>query len=122
MKSFKRVQNLEYPMKKYLALVILSLSFNASALTCYGTEPFFGLAIDSTSMSFGFYGAEGLSEKIISTTDARGTKGFAYKVRTKNMSASIITGDCNDGMSDRNYPFHLLLERGNDVFYGCCLK
>lgn len=109
-------------MKNYLALVIFSLSFNASALTCYGTEPFFGLAIDSTSMIFGFYGVGELREKIISKTDAQGTKDFAYKVRTNNMSASIITGDCNDGMSDRNYSFHLLLERGNDVFYGCCNK
>lgn len=110
---------------KYISLLLVLFSMNAFArtnLTCVGTEPFFKAQITARSVDFLLLGVGSVSEEITSKTNARGTNEFAYKVKTPSMSASVITGDCNDGMSDRIYSHHLLLEVGSEVYYGCCSK
>ncbi len=112
-------------MKKYFALICLVFSMSSFAktnLACFGTEPFFSAAVTSDSLYFNLIGDEELEEKIISKTNAQGTREFAFTVKSNNLSVSVITGDCNDGMSDRIYSYHLLLEKGDQVYYGCCNK
>lgn len=112
-------------MKFFMTLALLlvsATSFAKTDLVCFGTEPFFSAGITGDSLGFGLIGEGDLVEPILSKINARGTNEFAFKVKSQNLSATIITGDCNDGMSDRVYNYHILLEKGNEAFYGCCNK
>lgn len=112
-------------MRKFIFSLLVMVSFNSFAsvnLACVGTEPFFRSVVSSQTIHFELLGTQALSQQVLNKTDARGTKDFAFKVSSPNMSANIITGDCNDGMSDRIYNYHLLLEVGREVYYGCCNK
>lgn len=110
-------------MKSLLTIALLVLStasFASNELACFGTEPFFNAKITKGFLGFEVMGDGAVVEPVISKINAQGTNEFAYKVKTKNLNASVITGDCNDGMSDRVYRYHILLEKGNKAYYGCC--
>lgn len=112
-------------MKKYITILCCVFSFTTLAsteLACFGTEPFFSAAVTRDSLYFNLFGEREVEEKILSKINARGTREFAFTVKSRSLSVSVITGDCNDGMSDRIYSYHLLLEKGDQVFYGCCNK
>lgn len=112
-------------MKKIWILSLLALSFSASAQTeysCFGTEPFWGLKMNSKEIAFDIAGENSPKiEKIVSKTSAQGmVETFAFAVKTQNSTATIITGECNDGMSDNIYPLHIFYTTGKSAFYGCC--
>lgn len=110
-------------MKKVFLVLLFLFSLNIfaqSELRCFGTEPFFSASITENTFAFTLIGLDGISLPIESKTNAHGTRDFAYKVKSQGVEASIITGECNDGMSDRVYSHHILIEIGKNIYYGCC--
>lgn len=115
-------------MKKYLMMVgLLMLSGIARAdLKCGGTEPFWSLAIGSSKA---IYENVGEDQKIefgaITQQDAQGLKpGYTRKYTFKNAKttadAVVLKKKCDDGMSDKTYPYTITLTVGKTVLAGCC--
>lgn len=115
-------------MKKLIFLIsLLTLAMSASAmaadLSCSGTEPFWDLKIKGNTVVYnGFFNDETTTtEKIISKTDAAGlAEDFAFVIKTPNASATIVTGECSDGMSETVYEKHIVYKTNDSVLYGCC--
>lgn len=113
-------------MKKFLAISLLmsSLSAMAAEYQCYGTSPFWGAKINSTTLTYGPGGVAPLTEKITAVKNAanRGT-GYVQIIKTNTTSATLINEVCNDsgdGLPDSNSYYHIVLETPNAVLYGCC--
>jgi uncharacterized membrane protein len=112
-------------MKFLASLVILFniSNINANELSCSGTEPFWNADVNSNSVTFNLVGDDSVKvSNIKSITNAAGmSDGYAFVIEAdKNISLSILKGECNDGMSDNIYPFHVILKDSKNVFYGCC--
>lgn len=112
-------------MKKLIALLVLTFSVSSIAgdLSCSGTEPFWGLKIKNGKVVFFSPNNKIITtEKIISKRDAANTSSdFAFVVTTESSAtATVITGECNDGMSDRIYSKHIIYKNNEYVLYGCC--
>ena len=112
-------------MKTIIALLALTLSVSAMAAdySCGGTEPFWDLEIQGNTLTFNKMMDEGTAkpEEILSRVNAHGTgHEFAFVVKTEKSTATIITGECSDGMSDNVYTNHIMLTTGDQVLYGCC--
>ena len=112
-------------MKTTIALILLTLSASsfASEYECFGTEPFWGAKITKTELSIDDFETQSTS-KIMSRETAAGVgEDYAFIVRTKDQTASVIAGECNDGMSDNIYSHHIMIDNvGGRVVYGCCNK
>lgn len=114
-------------MKKQLFAILLAAfatnSFAASNWQCVGTEPFWGATILDTKIVFASPELERPdSSSIVSRQTAAGVgPDFAFVIKTKNLSATVVSGACTDGMSDTEYTHHIVIDRGNTrVLYGCC--
>ena len=112
-------------MKKFITLLALTLSVSAMADTnysCFGTEPFWNFSIQGENATFSM-GDTSVNEQVASITSAEGTpEDFAFLLTTdRGATASIIAGQCNDGMSDNVYTHNILYKSSEgSVFYGCC--
>lgn len=112
-------------MKKLIVLLAMATSFSAMAadLSCGGTEPFWDLEIKGNTVIYNSFFEDDSTtrEAIISKTDGAGlAPDFAYVVKTANATATIITGECSDGMSDTVYEKHIMYTTATSVLYGCC--
>ena len=116
-----------------LTFLLVSFSSIASAdalpaLSCFGTEPFWNLTTSHEgTLTFGNPGS--LESKTLTHTalvNASGTAGgFAFQIEAKStdhyrITLNVIKGECNDGMSDRVYPYNTLVQAEGMVLYGCC--
>ncbi len=106
----------------FLALVLaLSTQSFAAEYSCFGTEPFWGITITEDVLKFDEIIEVKADEVILSKTDAAGTTSdYAFSVETAKTQISVITGECNDGMSDNIYSHHALVKTDSQVLYGCC--
>lgn len=113
-------------MKKLIVLLSLVMSASAMASTdfsCSGTEPFWDLSIKGNEMSYNLFMSDETTktEEVISRQTAIGvSEDYALVVKTATSSATIITGECSDGMSDTIYSNHIIYNSGDAVLYGCC--
>lgn len=112
-------------MKKLIAFIALTVSISTMAgdLSCVGTEPFWGLKMKRDQIIFSSPRIKIITtEKIISKQDAANTNSdFAFVVTTESKAtATIVTGQCNDGMSDNIYSKHIIYKNDDMVLYGCC--
>jgi uncharacterized membrane protein len=113
-------------MKKLILLTTFILSFSAMASTdysCFGTEPFWGLSITGNVMTseLNLENESNKSEEVVSRQTAIGVGlDYVLVVKTATASATIVTGECSDGMSDTIYTNHIVYNSQNTVLYGCC--
>jgi uncharacterized membrane protein len=112
-------------MKKLIALLALTASVSTMAgdLSCGGTEPFWGLEIKGEKVIFSNPYMESVTtEKVTLKQEAANTNSdFAFVLTTESgATATVITGECNDGMSDTIYSKHIIYKNAEDVLYGCC--
>lgn len=111
-------------MKKFIAILILTFSFSALANSnykCFGTEPFWGMELVNNSLTLDLFDEEKITEEVLSRDTAAGlATEFAFIAKTNKSSATIVTGECSDGMSDRIYSHHVVYTDGKVVLYGCC--
>ncbi len=88
-------------------------------VTMLGTEPFWNLAIS---------GEEGLwttpenpsgTRFAITRFAGNGGLGFTGKLSGKPLTATLTPGACNDGMSDRSFPFVATIALDGETLQGC---
>jgi uncharacterized membrane protein len=99
-------------------------------LACRGTEPFWAVDIAGGQAKSKL----AMSEAPEKNWDAsewitpQGSSNWAFAVRlnagdAQGYAAIKEEQACSDGMSDRNYPFYILLiDPAGDVFTGCCAR
>jgi len=89
------------------------------AVTLVGTEPFWNLAIK---------GGEGVwttpdrnpgTAFKVTRFAGNGGLGFSGQLDGKPFTATLTPGTCNDGMSDRRFPFVATIAFGGETFEGC---
>lgn len=89
------------------------------AVNFVGTEPFWSLKVE---------GGEGLwstpdnqpgTRFTIKRFPGNGGLGFTGTLDGKPFTATLTPGDCNDGMSDRSFPFVATIALGGETFEGC---
>lgn len=110
-------------MKVITLFLSLILSFSSLAADirylCTGTEPFWGAVITKDVVSYGsLLNPEEVTEKIISQDLNNNLK----MIRTKNITTLLSEGECSDGMSEKNYGYHIFLQSGSINLNGCCNK
>ena len=105
-----------------LALTLASLSTHAATYNCVGTEPFWNLKVTDKTMTYSNPALEStMTLKVTSVADAVGfTPGFARIIRSKYTRLTLISGACNDGMSDDTFTHHAMFESAEGIFAGCC--
>ncbi|MAF79242.1 MAG: hypothetical protein CME60_13860 [Halobacteriovoraceae bacterium] len=110
-------------MKKMILLVIAAMfSLNTMALSCHGTEPFWGAEITKDLVSLDFIG-EGIKEiPITEVHEAAGfVSGFVTTFSSGGKPVAVTTSNkCNNSMSDHIFPKEVIIFLGETVLYGCC--
>lgn len=121
-------------MKTIIFVALLSaFSTLASAgsvpeLSCFGTEPFWGLSTNAS-------GALSISDPMSDTNktyskttlkNAAGTAdGFAFQIEARDsldnvLKLNVVRSECNDGMSDNIYPYTAMVDVDGSILFGCC--
>ena len=89
-------------------------------LRAVGTEPFWAMEISSTELKFS--GAD-LPERTAAGGPPTMNEGEASWTGTTSdgvsLKATLTTGPCSDGMSDRTYPLTAKVEVGSERYNGC---
>ncbi len=114
-------------LKKFISLLVLTCSFAVVAgsdYACIGTEPFWSLDIGGNKLSLSLpLGDSPMTEEVISRVNAQNTaEDCAFVVKSESITATVLTGQCSDGMSDKVYSNHLVFTIGDSAMYGCCDK
>lgn len=110
-------------------LVALFALFSTPALAdvkgyaCMGTEPFFSLKVQGQNLKLET--PDGLNSQMAVTgpiTPHGVPEGAVavYKSKENDVVVSIVYGKCTDGMSDKEYPYHLVYSKDEHALYGCC--
>ena len=105
-------------------------------LNCAGSEPFWGINIDSTKQTatvenlpaVGGVTKDGVPQaafKIKASGPLAGwmeSKGKVYRLTagTKKLTATVLPFKCDDGMSDETRPFTVILDAGSGTYRACC--
>lgn len=97
------------------------MNLMASDFSCFGTEPFWGLKITDKAIYLDTFEETKTKEEILSKQTAAGVgEEYAFVVKTNESTISVITGACNDGMSDNIYSHHVIYTNSQSTLYGCC--
>ncbi len=114
-------------MKKIIMFALAALSVSQAAfaidMQCAGTEPFWGVSVSGTTLTYSSPEMENAAKlKIKSTRQAAGMAGnVAAVIKTKYSTLTIVAGaDCSDGMSEDTYTHHAVYDVNGTVLYGCC--
>ncbi len=121
--------------KTFALLVLASLSFsaaeaNAYRLQCSGTEPFWGIQVEDQHIAMSLDGEKSINYFGVRTREAAGmAAGYSFKIEAsrgrgaQKVSLSILrdsADQCSDGMSDRQYPYHVQADVNGMILSGCC--
>lgn len=84
-----------------------------------GTEPFWGGEVAGTALTYRTPdNAEGRTLSV-GRFAGRGGLSFSGRMDDAPLDLTVSEGACNDGMSDRRYPFTATLRIGSQVRSGC---
>ena len=87
----------------------------APAYHAVGTEPFWGLAIDQSSVTFTRPDAPPIRQP-----RPKAIIGIAGEIyQTPRLRVNIVHARCSDGMSDRTYPDKVQVDADGQRFEGC---
>ena len=121
--------------KTFALLALASLSFsaaeaNAYRLQCSGTEPFWGIRVEDKHIAVSLDGEKNTHFFGVRTREAAGmAAGYSFKIEAsrgrgaQKVSLSILrdsADQCSDGMSDRQYPYHVQADVNGMILSGCC--
>ena len=112
---------------KLVACLVLGIfcSTNAFAMSCAGTEPFWGAEISSDKIVLEGPGYETpLALPVTSVSGAWGfTADFLKVYSNDNGQVAVMTSNkCSDSMSDFEFPNEIIIFTGTGTLYGCCGK
>lgn len=84
-----------------------------------GTEPFWAITIEREAM---VYSTPDIPDGIGAQVErfaGNGGVSFSGELEGEALTAMVTPGECNDGMSDRSYPFTATIQWGDSVLEGC---
>lgn len=88
-------------------------------LRALGTEPFWNAQIDGEALTYTTpEDQKGRRATLVRRDQANGAE-FSGKLGGAAIHVEVTKRTCSDGMSDRNYPFTVLLTVGSDRREGC---
>ncbi|WP_427969260.1 COG3650 family protein [Altererythrobacter sp.] len=84
-----------------------------------GTEPFWSATIQGDVLTYST--PENIDGDAVAVTRfaGNGGLGFSGELGGKPLQVAVTPGTCNDGMSDRTYPFTATLTLGEAILFGC---
>ncbi len=106
-------------------LACLTVSSQAFAISCHGTEPFWGAEVSGQKVVVEMPGDQDAQAiPVNSVGDAAGfTSDYVQVYKNDNGPAAVVIGNkCTDGMSDFTYPQEVIIFTGTATLYGCCGK
>ncbi|TNF05641.1 MAG: hypothetical protein EP326_00490 [Deltaproteobacteria bacterium] len=110
-----------------LSLILFSLLSikTAHAMSCLGTEPFWGAEITSEKLKLDLFipgDASHLSWDVAKVEGAVGYVDGFVQVFSDSEGPIAVTRKtaCNDGMSDYDYEREVIIFSPNGVLFGCC--
>lgn len=84
-----------------------------------GNEPFWGGSVRGTTLTYSTPENQKGSQVEVKRFGGRGGLGFSGALDGKSFDMTVTPGNCNDTMSDRTYPFVVMLRLGADTRQGC---
>ncbi|MDT0576740.1 hypothetical protein RM533_11190 [Croceicoccus sp. F390] len=85
-----------------------------------GTEPFWAVHVADGKLRYTTpQDQEGVLVEVHHTADLAGEAGLAGTMDGRTLRLVGKAEPCSDGMSDREYPFSVILELGEEQFKGC---
>jgi len=84
-----------------------------------GTEPFWGGEVTGTRMTYSTPGSPKGEVIPITRFAGRGGLSFTGLRGGEELTLAVAPGQCSDGMSDRAYPFTVMLKLGAETRQGC---
>ncbi|OFZ20977.1 MAG: hypothetical protein A2X94_06485 [Bdellovibrionales bacterium GWB1_55_8] len=97
----------------------------AETYNCHGTEPFWSIEFDQTSGTY----ADPMNESVaVKVDNKREAAGFSAGVATvfdiyangKKAVVAVTMNSCNNGMSDEEFDYQVVIIGNDDVLMGCC--
>ena len=89
------------------------------ALSGLGTEPFWGVRIEGTTVSYTNPQTPTPHSTTVTRREASGRLELAGTLDGRSLRITVAPQACSDGMSDRTYPFTLTLALGEQMLEGC---
>ncbi|MEP3050782.1 MAG: hypothetical protein ABJP48_13550 [Erythrobacter sp.] len=92
---------------------------NDETLNLIGTEPFWSIVVEGDQLTFST--PSDIDGEIISVSRFNGNNGLGLSgtIGADALEIAVTPGDCNDGMSDRHFPFTATIKMGEEVLTGC---
>lgn len=94
-------------------------------LQCLGNEPFWSLKLQQRVITIEDMNGRGRSftrSKPVAVGNRLGTWVFPGKSKKGQLMTLVVrTRDCSDGMSERIYPYEVMVIEGAQAFDGCCV-
>ncbi|WP_239804615.1 COG3650 family protein [Croceicoccus hydrothermalis] len=86
-----------------------------------GTEPFWNGEVVGGVLTYTVPADDGVSETAIAVDRFAGRNGISFSgvLNGQSLTLAATPGACNDGMSDRTYPFSVTLQLGDETRLGC---
>ncbi len=91
----------------------------ADTIHFLGTEPFWGGDVTGTRMTYSTPESRTGEVFPVSRFAGRGGLSFTGMRGGAELTLAVAPGQCSDGMSDRAYPFTVMLKIGAETRYGC---
>lgn len=88
-------------------------------LHALGTEPFWSLRIDGTSLAYTTPEDSRGQHATVTRRDIPGGAAFSGRLGDAAIRVEVTKRECSDGMSDRTYPFAVALVLGAEQRTGC---
>jgi uncharacterized membrane protein len=119
----------------FFSLVASADNIIEEQFSCFGTEPFWGLKMAADDgriyeAQFSVMGSESSAvqykaDALITQVSANTPSVFFVGSKDSNFSAFVerksnMDPMCNDGMSDRLYPYLIHIKAGANIYSGCC--
>jgi len=89
------------------------------AVTLTGTEPFWNLKIEGGEGVWTTPDNQPGTRFNVKRFPGNGGVGFTGTLDGKPLAATLTPGTCNDGISDRRFPFVATIALGGETFEGC---
>ncbi len=112
------------------SLFLTAADARAYRLQCSGTEPFWGIEVEEKHVAVNLDGEKSVRYFGIRTREAAGmSAGYSFKIEAsrgkgaQRVSLAILrdsADQCSDGMSERNYPYHVQADVNGMLLSGCC--
>lgn len=88
-------------------------------LTLTGTEPFWTMVIEGDQLTYST--PENIDGDTIEVSRFAGNNGLGFtgEWRGQTLQIAVTPGACNDGMSDREYPYTATATLADTTLFGC---